>query len=74
MEGSGKIPEFKRRTAWEFLGQQIPKPYARLIFGTLMNREMYSREAIAYDEKERSTSAEESKEHSTSAGTKTKRA
>ena len=30
----GDIPDEVRITAWEFMGQQVPQNYGRLVFGT----------------------------------------
>ena len=32
--GSRDIPDEVRITAWEFMGQQVPQNYGRLVFGT----------------------------------------
>ena len=37
--GSNDIPEEVRITAWEFMGQQVPQNYGRLVFGTPLSNE-----------------------------------
>jgi hypothetical protein len=35
----GDIPDEVRITAWEFMGQQVPPNYGRLVFGTPLDKE-----------------------------------
>ena len=35
-EPGGNVPPFARKTAWEYMGQQTPEPYRKLIFTTPM--------------------------------------
>ena len=37
--GSSDIPDEVRITAWEFMGQQVPQNYGRLVFGTPLCKE-----------------------------------
>ena len=37
--GSNDIPEEVRITAWEFMGQQVPQNYGKLVFGTPLSNE-----------------------------------
>ena len=37
--GSRDLPDEVRTTAWDFMGQQVPQNYGRLVFGTPLDKE-----------------------------------
>jgi len=37
--GSGDLPDEVRTTAWQFMGQEVPSNYGRLVFGTPLDKE-----------------------------------